>query len=128
MINFKQDLKTVDETNVCLNDADVETIPNIVARQLQIETQAGKEFIRIALANALLMDRKQKDYGPRNISGFGLFGVVVRMNDKHERLKTLIAKGRKRKAQNESIQDTLRDIANYAVIALIMDEGRWPNE
>lgn len=95
---------------------------------LGLKTAASKEFIRVALANAILMDEKQQDYGPGNIAGFGTFGVLVRMNDKVERLKNLFGKGRKRRAINESIEDTLRDIGNYAVIALQLELERWPNE
>jgi len=72
------------------------------------------------------MDQKQQDYGPRNISGFGTFGVVVRMNDKFERLKSLFNKGRRRRAVNESIIDTFRDISNYATIALMIETNQWP--
>ena len=101
---------------------------NKLCETLKVETIAGKEFVKYSLANCLLFDRKQKDYGPRNIAGFGTFGVIVRMNDKHERLKSLFGKGRKKRAQNESILDSLRDIANYAIIASILEKGEWPNE
>ncbi len=118
-ISFKADLETVDKNSGELL---------IVCEKLGITTHAAREHLRIAMANAILMNRKQLDYGPRNISSFGVFGIIVRMNDKMERLKTLIGKGRKRRAHNESIADTLRDISNYATIALILDEGRWPSE
>lgn len=98
-----------------------------VAAALGITTLAGKEFLCIALENAILMDNKQKDYGSKNISGFGTFGVVVRMNDKFERLKNLFNNRRKR-AINESILDSFRDISNYAIIAFMVETKRWPNE
>lgn len=85
-----------------------------------------KEFLRVCLENAKLFDRKQTDYGPRNISGFGTFGVIVRMNDKFERLKTLMSKKR-RKPQNESVMDSLRDISNYANIAILLETNHWPD-
>jgi hypothetical protein len=118
-ITFKQDLEKVDLQR-----------GNIIelCDKLEIQTPAAREFLRVACANTLLMDRKQRDYGPRNISGFGTFGVLVRMNDKMERLKTLFGSGRKKKAQNESIVDTLRDVSNYPIIALLIELGRWPNE
>lgn len=97
------------------------------AKRLQLQTQAGKEFLRIALENSLLMDKKQRDYGPKNIEGFGTFGVVVRMNDKFERVKNLFM-NRRRRAVNESIRDSFRDISNYAIIALMVETGKWPNE
>lgn len=98
-----------------------------LCKVLNIETLAGQIFLKIALENAILMDRKQKDYGSRNISGFGVFGVVVRMNDKFERVKNLFNKHRKR-AVNESIVDSFRDISNYAIIALMLESHQWPNE
>lgn len=109
------DLKKVDEWLLTVNNG------------LGLQTQAAREFTRISLANALLMDRKQLDYGPENISKFGTFGVVVRMTDKFERLRELFNKGgRRRKAINESIEDTFRDVSNYAIIALMVERGLWP--
>lgn len=95
---------------------------------LNLQTTAAKEFLKVALENTLLMDKKQLDYGSRNISSFGLFGVLVRMNDKFERIKNLVGKGKRRKAHNESVKDSLRDLSNYAVIALMLENKTWPNE
>jgi len=95
---------------------------------LQIKTIAGREALRITLENIKLLDQKQLDYGSRNISGFGIFGVVVRMNDKFERIKNLFNSGRRRRAANESIRDSFKDIANYAVIAEMLETGKWPQE
>ncbi len=116
---FKDDLDTI-QTHLALLEP--------IHKALDIKTNAGRNAIVYALCNVLLLDRKQLDYGPRNISGFGVFGVTVRMNDKMERLKTLFNKGRRLKATNESIEDTFRDIANYAIIALMVERGEWPNE
>lgn len=98
-----------------------------IAALIGLQTQAAKIFMRLALENTILMDRKQLDYGSRNISGFGLFGVIVRMNDKFERIKNLFAK-RRRKAQNESVLDSFDDISNYAIIARMVATNQWPNE
>lgn len=104
-----------------------EGIADYVARVLDLKSEIATGYLAVAFDNATLCDRKQLDYGPRNISGFGVFGVLVRMNDKFERLKTLHADGQKRrKPKNESIRDTYRDIANYAVISLMLQGGLWP--
>lgn len=100
---------------------------NLVVDALGIQTKAGKAFLEIALENAKLMDNKQLDYGPKNISGFGSFGVVVRLNDKFERVKNLY-NSRRRRAVNESLLDSFRDISNYAIIALMVETKVWPNE
>lgn len=104
-----------------------ERIVQDICEVYNIQTAVGREFLRIALDNCVLMDKKQRDYGPKNISGFGMFGVVVRMNDKFERIKNLFNNKRK-KAVNESIRDSLKDISNYAIIAIMLDSGKWPNE
>ena len=68
-----------------------------------------------------LMISKQKDYGPGNIMSFGEYGVLVRVNDKVERLKNLHKSGRE--PNNESIDDTWKDIANYGIISLMVRRG-----
>lgn len=97
-----------------------------IATNLECDEPLTIEFLRISMENARLFNSKQKDYGPRNISGFGILGVLVRMNDKMERLKTLFGTGKRRKPKNETIQDTLRDIANYGVIGTLLEKGTWP--
>ena len=80
-----------------------------------------------------LMVRKQADYGPGNISTFGELGVLVRLSDKLERLKHLLlvqdAQGRitinPTAPMNESIEDSFRDLLNYALIALMVRQGQW---
>jgi hypothetical protein len=82
-----------------------------------------------------LFKKKQADYGPTNI-GMGnrtidtdedvqksMIGLVVRMNDKIQRLMNLILDNRD--PQNESVEDTLIDIANYAVMAKIVINKDW---
>lgn len=80
-----------------------------------------------------LMVRKQADYGPGNISEFGELGVLVRLSDKLERLKHLLLARddagrvvfRPGDPLNESVDDTYRDVLNYALIALMLRQGRW---
>jgi DNA-directed RNA polymerase specialized sigma subunit len=98
-----------------------------VAKTLGIKTAAGIEALKVAIANTVLLDKKHQDYGSKNISNHGVLGVYIRMDDKFSRLTNLLGKKRKR-AMNESIRDTLRDISNYAIIALLVDSGKWPKE
>tara|TARA_R110000868_G_scaffold350478_1_gene611677 strand:+ start:223 stop:681 length:459 start_codon:yes stop_codon:yes gene_type:complete len=73
---------------------------------------------------------KQIDYGPGNINnapGGAMNGILVRMSDKMERLKNLTYHSDKDSVPNhESIDDSLLDIANYAVIAMMVRQGSWP--
>ena len=66
-----------------------------------------------------LYDRKNHDYGDSFGSGFKQYGMtmpVIRLEDKLNRLKSLI----NAPAQvDESIDDTLMDLANYSIMTLI---------
>lgn len=80
-----------------------------------------------------LHDRKQQDYGSdtdafanvRASEQFGVepwIGALVRLNDKVTRLQAFARKG---ELANESAEDSMLDIAVYAIIALILyrEEG-----
>ena len=76
-----------------------------------------------------LLLRKHKDYGPTNISkspGGPLNGLRVRMWDKTARLNHLIDSGAT--PENESLRDSFLDLLNYSAIALMVLDGKWPNE
>lgn len=72
--------------------------------------------------NTLLI-KKQKDYGAKNILEFGEYGVLVRVSDKRHRLKNLLQNDKEPK--NESIEDTWKDIRNYAQIALMLRDNEF---
>lgn len=66
---------------------------------------------------------KQMDYGKSNILDFGEIGILVRTNDKIARLKNLIMNNKK--AKNESVDDSWKDLAGYAVLALMLRRGTF---
>ena len=73
-----------------------------------------------------IMMKKQADYGPLNIAlapGGPMNGLRVRMYDKLARLNNLADKGAT--PNFESIEDTLIDLANYAIIGLLVQRGQW---
>lgn len=118
-IKLATDLSTV--------DAKVDILD--IAGKLGIDTAAGKESLRYALANCLLLDRKQKDYGPHNIAKFGSQGCLMRMSDKMERLIHIFnSTGRRKKVLNESVTDSFRDLSNYGNIGLMVEDSKWPKE
>jgi hypothetical protein len=76
------------------------------------------------LADLLL--KKHKDYGPSNIAdapGGALNGLRVRIHDKTARINNLVDSGAK--PENESLEDSFKDLANYAIIALMVLRGQW---
>lgn len=63
---------------------------------------------------------KNHDYGNsvhQTYLDFGLTSFLVRMQDKMNRLKSLSKKDAL--VKDESIEDTLLDLANYSILALI---------
>jgi hypothetical protein len=76
--------------------------------------------------------QKTEDYGPDAINLTGEVGIMVRMVDKISRLTHLTGwdfktgtKSEVKSPNNESIDDTLMDLASYALIMLVYRQGKW---
>lgn len=64
--------------------------------------------------------RKNHDYGnsfDKSLDKFGLVASVVRIGDKMNRIESLVQK--KAMVQDESIRDTLLDMASYCVMTIM---------
>ena len=94
-----------------------------------------KEFKRIMTEQYVLFCKKQKNYGPGNISvgtdcrtdsdvKLSLTGLWFRLNDKVQRLKQLIVFGHK-DTVGESELDTYQDLSVYGIIAQIVSAKKW---
>ncbi len=69
-----------------------------------------------------LYKRKNADYGnsvAKTFDEWGLVSFLVRMEDKLNRVATLTKKQGEAKIADEKIEDTLLDLANYSIMALI---------
>ena len=55
----------------------------------------------------------------KNLRRHGLKGIVVRLGDKYERLDSLVWNDREAQV-SEKVEDTLVDMVNYALLALVM--------
>lgn len=96
-----------------------------------IQTQAFQEILNRMYRVHL---DKNADYSPANILGTGWIGLVTRLWDKMARMMNLagfrieIASSEYEAPQaprNESIDDTLMDMAVYAIIGLLLRQGKW---
>jgi hypothetical protein len=73
-----------------------------------------------------LLISKHLDYGPKNISdspGGPINGLRVRMHDKLARINNLVDKNKN--AQHEPLEDSFKDMANYAIIGLLVLRKQW---
>ena len=70
--------------------------------------------------------RKNNDYGDSFSKSFDKYGItcaMVRMEDKWNRLESLVS-GKKQMVADESIKDTLLDLANYCILTYMELENR----
>tara|TARA_R100000458_G_scaffold42263_1_gene40103 strand:+ start:2271 stop:2714 length:444 start_codon:yes stop_codon:yes gene_type:complete len=102
---------------------------NEVLNKMEEEYPETMDLFKKVLAEEYnLFAKKQADYGPGNISMNGnkdlaILGLGVRMNDKTQRILNLAYN--KNDAQNESLEDSFRDISIYGIIAQIVLNDKW---
>jgi len=83
-----------------------------------------QDFKKISNEIVELLVKKNSDYGSDNLKKFGLFGILVRLSDKMERLRNLIYKDVVKSAKcDETIRETFIDIAGYAINAIRLLDG-----
>lgn len=94
------------------------------------QRSGSERFHEVLEELGALHDKKQRDYGTtmdpfanvRASTEFGIpawVGSILRGNDKVARIKSMVRTGR---LANESVEDSLRDLAVYAIIALVLFE------
>ena len=95
-----------------------------------------QEFKKIQREQYILFLHKQHDYGPGNISvgsqlqtpeevKLSLTGLWFRMNDKIQRLKTLLMGDKEAAVDDEPMEDAYLDVSNYGIMAVIVSRGKW---
>lgn len=93
------------------------------------ETRFQQNVIDVFTEAKDLLISKHRDYGPTNISnapGGPLNGLRVRMHDKLARINHLLTN--EQEAAHEPLRDSFLDLANYALIGMLVLDGKWPNE
>ena len=109
---------------------------DIVSMMEEEWPQMTAEFRRLQREQYELFLHKQHDYGPGNISvgtmlqtpeeiKLSLTGLWFRMNDKLQRVKTLLMTGRESAVKDEPLEDAYLDVSNYGIMATIVNRGKW---
>ena len=81
-----------------------------------------KEFKAILDQMNDIYIKKNNDYGDsfnKTCDKFGLIAPLIRMTDKLNRFEQLINPLTNQRLQDESIEDTLIDLANYAILTVL---------
>ena len=125
-------MKTIKESK---NVAYADDVHPVVEQMEKEWPEMTKEFKRLQREQYELFLRKQHDYGPGNISvgtmlqtqdeiHLSLTGLWFRMNDKIQRLKTMLMSKRE-SAVDEPMEDAYLDVSNYGIMATIVKNGKW---
>ena len=80
-----------------------------------------QQHLKIAIELNELYEKKNKDYGDSFHTSFveeGMAMARIRLGDKLNRFKTL-TKAVQQEVKDESIRDTLIDLANYAIMTVM---------
>lgn len=82
----------------------------------------SKELKVKEIANEIaeLLERKNKDYGnsfDKTIEEYGMTAYFLRIEDKLSRLKSIV-KNKETLVLDESVEDTITDIAGYSILLL----------
>jgi len=96
--------------------------------------ETTQEFRRLQMEQYRVFCEKQMDYGPGNISvgtnleteeevKMSLTGLWFRMNDKIQRMKTLLMSNQD--ANNEPLEDSFLDVSNYGIMSTIVSNKKW---
>ena len=113
-----------------------ETDYDVITKMEEEWPEMTKEFKKIQKEQYELFLYKQHDYGPGNISvgtflvtpeeiKLSLTGLWFRMNDKLQRVKTLLLGDKKSVVKDEPLEDAYLDVSNYGIMAIIVKNGKW---
>ena len=132
-----------DKSTFTMNDAhsisveDKNKINYDVIQKMEEEwPEMTKEFKEIQKQQYEFFIHNQHDYGPGNISvgtflvtpeeiKLSLTGLWFRMNDKLQRVKTLLLGDKKSAVKDEPLEDAYLDVSNYGIMATIVSRGKW---
>ena len=113
-----------------------ETDYDVITKMEEEWPEMTKEFKKKQKEQYELFLYKQHDYGPGNISvgtflvtpeeiKLSLTGLWFRMNDKLQRVKTLLLGDKKSVVKDEPLEDAYLDVSNYGIMATIVGRGKW---
>ena len=113
-----------------------EKVSDVITKMEKEWPEMTAEFRKLQREQYELFLHKQHDYGPGNISvgtqlqtkeevHLSLTGLWFRMNDKLQRVKTLLMNNRESAVKDEPLEDAYLDVSNYGIMATIVKKGLW---
>ena len=115
-----EEIKNNDISNSLIKDNPIWVNCQNIIDEYESVFNKSEEFKSITSQILNTYIKKNHDYGnsfDKSMDEFGIASAIIRMNDKLERLKTLSKK--ESMVKDESVQDTLLDLANYAIMTVM---------
>ena len=123
----------IKETDLTVESKSTKDVVTLMEKEWPVMTA---EFRKLQREQYELFLHKQHDYGPGNISvgtqlqtpeeiKLSLTGLWFRMNDKLQRVKTLLMTGRNSAVKDEPLEVAYLDVSNYVLMATIVGRGKW---
>lgn len=103
-----------EESSACRMNGNIAVVPNVKNGYVDYFTTILKEMDEIHT-------KKNADYGNnfhKRYEKYGFLTALLRLTDKMERLENIYEKG-EIQVKDESVEDTLIDLANYAVMTVV---------
>ena len=122
----------IEDVSNSLSLEEAEILYNIIQELNDMRHIFGSEsgeFRDITNSMIQTYQAKNQDYGnsfEKSLDKFGLIASVIRLNDKMSRIESLSRT--EAKVIDESIEDTLLDLANYSVMTIIWLRKNRANE
>lgn len=122
----------IEDVSNSLSLEEAEILYNIIQELNDMRHIFGSEsgeFRDITNSMIQTYQAKNQDYGnsfEKSLDKFGLIASVIRLNDKMNRIESLSRT--EAKVVDESIEDTLLDLANYSVMTIIWLRKNRANE
>lgn len=113
----------IEDVSNSLSLEEAEILYNIIQELNDMRHIFGSEsgeFRDITNSMIQTYQAKNQDYGnsfEKSLYKFGLVASIIRLSDKMNRIESLSQK--KARVKDESIEDTLLDLANYAIMTVI---------
>ena len=125
-----EEIKNNDISNSLIKDNPIWVNCQNIIDEYESVFNKSEEFKSITSQMLNTYIKKNNDYGnsfDKSMDEFGIASAIIRMNDKLERLKTLSKK--ESMVKDESVQDTLLDLANYAIMtAMYLKKHEYKDE
>ena len=124
-INRLQEVKV----SLPVNSLAYDKLKEVIENMKKLTESNVQQFLNITNSMAKTYENKNHDYGDSfkdSLDEFGIIAAVTRMSDKMNRIKSLVKK--EAKVKDESIKDTLLDLATYCIMTVMwLNDGKKGN-